>query len=128
MHIIWPDMLVNVCCVVFRWIIAQVFLTGPSKSQKYLIFIARECFCLIVLLTMPTVVLLLMWMGVGGGGCLSLSRVRRRTLASWALRKRAPSSALAVDVAIKLRMVQVIWIAPLSLIGLPLTGKLPRKK
>jgi hypothetical protein len=27
MHIIWPDMLVNVCGVVFRWIIAQVFLT-----------------------------------------------------------------------------------------------------
>ncbi len=28
MHIIWSDMLVNVCYVVFRWIIAQVFLTG----------------------------------------------------------------------------------------------------
>jgi hypothetical protein len=27
MYIIWPVMLVNVCCVVFRWIIAQVFLT-----------------------------------------------------------------------------------------------------
>ncbi len=28
MHIIWLVMLVNVCCVVFRCIIAQVFLTG----------------------------------------------------------------------------------------------------
>jgi hypothetical protein len=28
MHIIWLDMLVNVCCVVFRWLVAQVFLTG----------------------------------------------------------------------------------------------------
>jgi hypothetical protein len=28
MHIIWPDMLVNVCCVVFRRIVGQVFLSG----------------------------------------------------------------------------------------------------
>ncbi len=26
-HIIWPNMFVNVCGVVFRWIIAQVLLT-----------------------------------------------------------------------------------------------------
>ncbi len=51
-----------------------------------------------------------------------------RALASWALRKRAPNSASAADVATSLRMVQLIWIAPSSLIGLPLTGKLPRKK
>ncbi len=68
-----------------------------------------------------------MWMGVGGCGCSSLSSIRRRTLASWELRKRAPNSALVADVATILRMVQVIWIAPLSLIGSPSTDKLPRK-
>jgi hypothetical protein len=139
MHIIWLDMLVNVCCVVFRLIIAQVFLTRliinlkyccvfPSKSQKYLVSIAQEHCQLIVLLTMPTVVVLLMWMGVGGCGCPSLSRVRWRILASWALRKRAPNLALAADAGTSLRMVQVMWIASSSLIGLPSTGKLPRKK
>jgi hypothetical protein len=69
-----------------------------------------------------------MWMGVGGCGCPSLSRVRQRTLASWVLRKRAPNSALATDAATNLRMVQVTWIVPLSLIRLPSTSKLPRKK
>jgi hypothetical protein len=28
MHIIWPDIFVNVCSVVLRWIIVQVVLTG----------------------------------------------------------------------------------------------------
>ncbi len=88
----------------------------------------RECCCLIVLLTMPTVVVLLKWMGVGGCGCPSSSRVRQRTLASWALKKRAPNLALAANAAMSLRMVQVMWIVPLSLIGLPLMGKLTRKK
>ncbi len=95
MHLIWPNMLVDVYCVVFRWIIAKVLLTRlimklevlscvfPSKSQKYLILIAWERCHLIVLLTMPTVVVLLMWMGVGGCGCPRLPRVRQRTLASW---------------------------------------------
>jgi hypothetical protein len=62
-------------------------------------------------------------------GCPSSLRVRRRTLASCALRKRSPNSASAADAATRLRMVQVIVsIAPLTLIGLPLTGKLPRTK
>ncbi len=67
MHITLPDMLVNVCGVVFRWIFAQVLLTGliinlkyccvsPSNSQMYLISIAWEHCCLIVLLMVPTVV------------------------------------------------------------------------
>ncbi len=49
-------------------------------------------------------------------------------MASWALRKRVPNSALAVDAATSLRVVQVIWMAPLSLIRFLSTGKLPRKK
>ncbi len=54
-----------------------------------------------------------MWMGVGGCECPSLSRDRQKTLDSWALRKRAPNSASAADAASSLRMMQVIWIAPL---------------
>jgi hypothetical protein len=48
-----------------------------------------------VLLTSPTVIVLSMCIGVGGCGCPSLPRVKQRTLASWALRKRAPNSASA---------------------------------
>ncbi len=43
MHIIWPDMLVYVCCVVFRWIVAQVFLTRPIiKLEVLLCFTIQE--------------------------------------------------------------------------------------
>jgi hypothetical protein len=43
MHMRWPDMLVNVCCVVFRWIIAQVVLTGLIiKLQVLLCFLIQE--------------------------------------------------------------------------------------
>ncbi len=43
MHIIWLDMLVNVCCVVFRWMIAQVFLTGLIiKPEVLLCFPIQE--------------------------------------------------------------------------------------
>ncbi len=43
MHIIWPDMLMNVCCVVFRWIIAQVLLTRLIiKPEVLLCFSIQE--------------------------------------------------------------------------------------
>ncbi len=43
MHIIWPDMLVYVCCVVFRWIVAQIFLTGLIiKLEVLLCFSIQE--------------------------------------------------------------------------------------
>jgi hypothetical protein len=40
----------------------------------------------------------------------------------------APSSASAADAATSLRMVQVIWIAPLIIIGSASHGIPPRKK
>jgi hypothetical protein len=130
---------VNVCCVVFRWVIAKVFLTKLIIHLEVLLcFYIQEpeishfhCMGMLLfdsVIAMSTVVVLLMWMSGGGCGCPSSLRVRRRTLASWALRKRAPNSASAVDVATSLRMVQVMWILPLSLIGLLSMGKLPRKK
>ncbi len=43
MHIIWSDMLMNVSRVVFRWIVAQVFLTGPIiKFEKFLCFAIQQ--------------------------------------------------------------------------------------
>ena len=71
-------------------------------------------FCLLtVLFTIPTVVELSMWMGVGGCGCPSSSKVRHITLASFAFKNKAPSSASAADAATNLRIVQRTWIVPL---------------
>jgi hypothetical protein len=81
-----------------------------------------------VLLTKSTVVVLSMCIGVGGCGWPSLARISRKTFASCAFKKSAPSSASAAEAAMSLRMVHVTWIAPLSLIGSPSGGKLPRKK
>jgi hypothetical protein len=61
-----------------------------------------------VLLTIPTVVVLSMCIGAGSCGWPSSFRVRRRNLASWALRNRASSLALAADAVTSLRMVQVM--------------------
>ena len=52
----------------------------------------------------------------------------RIILASLALRKRAPSSASAADAATNRRMVHKMAMAPLSLMGLPSRGMLPKKK
>ncbi len=133
MHIIRPIILVNIGCVMLGRIIAQILLSGlkknlkyfcilPSKSQKYCISIAWEHCCLMVLLTMPTMVMLLICLGVSGCGCWSSARVRQRTLACWAYRKREPNSASAVDTATSLSILQVMSMVPLSLIGLPSTG------
>ncbi len=81
-----------------------------------------------MLLTIPTVVVLSTCIGVGGCGCPSSSRTRCMTLASCALRNSAPSLASAADAATSLRIVQVMWIAPLMMIGMVSHGMLPRKK
>ena len=59
---------------------------------------------------------------------VKVRRGQRITLASCTLRNSAPSSASAANAAISLRMVQVIWIAPLIMIGSASRGMLPRKK
>ena len=81
-----------------------------------------------MLLTILTVVVLSTCIGVGGCVCPSSLRIRRMTLASCALRNSAPSSASAADAATSLRIVQVMWIAPLMMIGAASRGMLPRKK
>lgn len=69
-----------------------------------------------------------MWIGVGGCGWPSSLRVSLIILASLALRNRAPSSASAADDATNFRMVHKMAMAPLSLMGSPSRGMLPRKK
>ena len=66
-----------------------------SRSQKYLISMARERCRLIILLTIPVVVVLSIWIGVGRCGWPYSLRVRRRILAPFELITRAPSSASA---------------------------------
>jgi hypothetical protein len=79
LNIIWANMLMNVGCVMFGRVVAQVLLSGliiESKESlsftieepEILISIARERCHLMVLLTMPTVVVLSMCMRVGGCG------------------------------------------------------------
>ncbi len=106
----------------------KYFCVLPSNSQKYCISIGHNHCCLIVLLTMPTVVVLSMWIGVGGCGWPSLARISQRTLASCALRNRAPNSTSAAEAATSLSIVHVMWIVPLSFIGSLSVGRLPRKK
>ena len=110
-------------CVTFR-----IFYASWHTNQKYRISIALDLCLLIVLLTMLTAVVLSTWMGVGGCGCPSLCKIWRITLASWAFRNSAPSSASAADAATTFKMVQVIMILPLRKIGRPCFGKLSRGK
>ncbi len=119
MDIIWPGVLMYVGSMMFGWIIAKVFQSGlvvelevslhfSSNNQKYLISIACDLCCLIVLLTIPTVVVLSMCIGVGGCGWLSSARISHNTLASCVFRKSAPSSASAAEAATSLRIAHVI--------------------
>ena len=78
--------------------------------------------------TIPTAVELSMWIGMGGCVCPSSDKINRTTFDSCMLRKYTPSSASAADAATNLRVSHVNKLFPLSLIGFPSTGRLPRKK
>ncbi len=69
----------------------------------------------------------MMCMGVGSCGCPRSLSISCITFASCALRKSAPSSASSADAATSLRMVQVIWIAPLMNISTELVGPSQKK-
>ena len=103
------------------------FCASASSSQKYLISIALDRCRFIVLFTIPTAVVLLTCMGMGGCLCPISSRMICIIFASWALRNSAPSLASAAEAATSFSMAQVIMTLPLSLIGSPSFGKLPRK-
>jgi hypothetical protein len=66
---------------------------------------------------MPTAVELLQCMGGGGCGCPISSRVSRNITACLQLRKRAPSSASAVEAMTKRKIVHSVRNAPFNLMG-----------
>ena len=78
--------------------------------------------------TIPTAVMLSTYTGVGGCGWSISSSISLSILASWALRKRAPNYAPAVDAATSLRIAQVMWILPFNRMFWLSLGVLPRKK
>ena len=64
-----------------------------------------------VLFLMPITVALLTCIRVGGCGCHNSRKVSHMIFASIALRKRAPSFALAADAATHFRIVDCVKIA-----------------
>ncbi len=104
------------------------FCATLSPTQKYLISIERDCWRLIVLFAMPTVVALSQCTGVRGWGWPSSSRVSQKIIPSLQLRNRAPSSALAADATTKQSMVHSVKNGPLNLMGSPSFGSHPKKK
>ncbi len=112
-------MLMNVGCVVFRRIIAHVFLFGliikfeillsfPVQQPEVTHFHGSGALTFDSVIDNANGSSVVSCIGVGGYGFPSLFRVRQRTLASWALRKRGPNLASAADAATNLRMVQVM--------------------
>ena len=95
---------------------------------KYLISIDRDLCRLMVLFAMPTVVALSQCTGVRGWGCPSSLRVSLKMIPSLQFRKRAPSSASAVEATTNRRMVHNVKNAPFNLIGSPSFGDHPMKK
>jgi hypothetical protein len=138
MHIIRMNMLMNAGRMVFRRIIAHVFLLGLiMKFEILLSFLVQQ----------PEVT------HFRGKGALTFDSVINNANNSsvvnvyWCWRlwmpkliqgkmkdfgflgiKEDPNLASAADAAISLRMVQVMSIAPFSVIGSPSMGILPRKK
>ena len=78
---------------------------------------AFERFCLTVSLAIPYAHLLSVLIGVGGCGWPRNSSVLRIMQPSWALWKRAPTSASVADDMTFCRMMHTIWMAPLSFGG-----------
>ena len=62
---------------------------------------------------MPITVELSVWMCVGSCGCLISASVAQIATACFALMKRAPNSASAVDDMMALITFAMLWIAPL---------------
>ena len=116
-------------CVASTWIIPKEICTWSVAELDIFLSLMIEKpelshlhgnLCrLMVPLTISVYVLLSIYIGLGGSECPSLSRVSLMIFASWALRKRMPSSALAADAAISLGVANAIVMFPLSWIGWP---------
>ena len=90
-------------------------------------FIARDCYCFIVLWIIPVAVVISVWIGVGGFLCPRSCRAIRNFTVSYALRKSLPNLASDAEDATAMTL-QSVCIAPLRNIGLPHFILLPRGK
>ena len=77
---------------------------------------------------MSAVVEFSQWMGVGGCGCPSSYNVSLMVHPSLTFMKSEPNSASAADDATHFKIVQRVWILPLSVMGSPSLRTEPRKK
>ncbi len=139
MEVVGANSLMMFCVKVFGKIICKIFLAGMPGNvkiakvnlicnpKKFFSIVRDRCF-LTVLFVIDTAVLLSQCTGVAGWGWPSSSRVRRKTVASWQLLKRALSSASAAEATTNLHIPAITCTGPLSWMGHPLTGNLPRKK
>ncbi len=99
-----------------------------SATQKNRISIEQDRCCLTVLFAMPTVVELSQCIGVGGWGWLISSSVSLIFFACLQFRKRAPSSASAVEATTKSNIAHRVKKAPFNLMGLVGSARQPMKK
>ncbi len=99
-----------------------------SATQKKHISINQDCCHLTVLFAMPTAVELLQCIGVGGWGWPISSSVSLKIVACLQLRKRAPSSASAVEATKKRNIAHRVKKAPFNLMGLVGSVRQPMKK
>ena len=131
-------LLVMTTVEIFGEVVSNIFLTRMplhvkypcltwSVVQKNRISMDRERCFLTVSFAMPTAVRLSQNIGVGGCACPNSSRIVRSILRSFALRKRAPSSASAAEVTTNFRIPLWTYIAPLIGMGSPFWGMEPRK-
>jgi hypothetical protein len=132
-------MLMYVSRVVFRGIVAQVFLSRLIVKfevfQRFAVkkpeVLHRHC---VGALAFDGIV-----DNANGGSVVYVNRRQwlwvsefgkseTEDLGFLCIEKRAPNLASAADAATSLSIVHVMWMVQLSLIGSPSTGRLPRKK
>ncbi len=140
MEVVGANSLMMFRVEVFGKIIRKIFLAGMPRNveiakvnlignpKKKFFSIARDRCFLTVLFAIDTAVLLSQCTGVVSWGWPSSSSMRCKMVASWQLLKRAPSSASAAEATTNLLIPAITWMGPLSCMGRPLTGSLPRKK
>ncbi len=99
-----------------------------SATQKNLISINPEHWCLTVLFAMPTAVELLQFTGVGGCGWPISSRVSQNIVACLQYENNAPTSSSAADAMTNRNIAHKVQNAPLNLICCVGLGFHPMKK
>ncbi len=98
-----------------------------TKTQKNLISVDLDLWHFSVLLVIPTAVELSLCMAMGGCGRPISSRVSQNIVTCLHLRKRAPSSASAVDAMMNLKIAHSVKNVSFNLMGPVRSGFHPLK-